>query len=346
VILSYPSAGKSFSCPIRLNNCGYTKNLARASRQGQQRRWYNPAVPEHSLQQALDRTRRAAFGRIATLLGASELTEDFWDGLEASLVEADLGLPFASSLLQDLKQQARLQGHVNGQQVRGALQEAMLARLPELPEPLPTPDKRPFVTLLVGVNGSGKTTTAAKLAWHWKHQGLTLLLAAADTYRAAAREQLAVWAERLGFDMIAAGRGSDPGAVVFNACEAALARSVDALLVDTSGRMHTENNLMAELEKIGRVAAKVVPGAPHCSLLVLDATTGQNGIAQAKAFSEAVPLDGVVLAKLDGSTRGGVGLAVQDQLGLPIFFVGLGEDIQDLQPFNAKAYVSGLIPAD
>ena len=303
-------------------------------------------MPEHSLQQALDRTRRAAFGRIATLLGASELTEEFWDGLEASLVEADLGLPIASSLLQDLKQQARLQGYVDGRQVREALQQAMLARLPDVPEPVPTPEKRPFVTLLVGVNGSGKTTTAAKLAWRWKQVGLKILLAAADTYRAAAREQLAVWAQRLQIDLIAAEHGSDPGAVVFNAGQAALARSVDALLVDTSGRMHTEHNLMAELEKIWRVAAKVVPGAPHCSLLVLDATSGQNGIAQAKAFSEAVPLDGVVLAKLDGSTRGGVGLAVQDQLGLPICFVGLGEEIQDLQPFDARAYVSGLIAVD
>ena len=303
-------------------------------------------MPEHSLQQALDRTRRAAFGRIATLLGASELTEEFWDGLEASLVEADLGLPIASSLLQDLKQQARLQGYVDGRQVREALQQAMLARLPDVPEPVPTPEKRPFVTLLVGVNGSGKTTTAAKLAWRWKQVGMKILLAAADTYRAAAREQLAVWAQRMQIDLIAAEHGSDPGAVVFNAGQAALARSVDALLVDTSGRMHTEHNLMAELEKIWRVAAKVVPGAPHCSLLVLDATTGQNGIAQAKAFSEAVPLDGVVLAKLDGSTRGGVGLAVQDQLGLPICFVGLGEEIQDLQPFDARAYVSGLIAVD
>jgi fused signal recognition particle receptor len=302
-------------------------------------------VPEHSLQQALDRTRRAAFGRIATLLGASELTEEFWQELEFSLVQADLGITLTSLLLDELREQARSEGFLDGRQVQTALHDALVARLRPVQEPLPTLDQKPFVLLVVGVNGSGKTTTAAKIAWRWKNRGLRVLLAAADTFRAAAREQLEIWARRLEIELISAGQGSDPAAVVFNAGQAATAREMDALLIDTSGRMHTEHNLMAELQKIHRVAGKVVPGAPHCSLLVMDATTGQNGISQAKAFSEAIAIDGVVLAKLDGSARGGVGLAIQDQLGLPVYYVGLGEGVEDLQLFDPGQYVDGLIPA-
>jgi fused signal recognition particle receptor len=309
-------------------------------------RWYNPGVPEESLQRALDQTRRAAFGRIATLLGASELSQEFWEELEASLVQADLGMPLISPLLEQLKGEARSQGYTNGRQVRSALREALLGQLSGAEEPLPTADQQPFVTLVVGVNGSGKTTTAAKLAWRWKERGKQVILAAADTYRAAAREQLDEWARQMQIPMISAEHGSDPGAVVYNACQAAAARGADALLIDTSGRMHTEHNLMAELEKIHRVAGKVIPAAPHCSLLVLDATTGQNGIAQARAFSQTIALDGVVLAKLDGSARGGVGLAIQQQLNLPIAFVGLGEKLQDLEVFDPTAYVNGLMPPE
>jgi fused signal recognition particle receptor len=302
-------------------------------------------VPEPSLQNALERTRRAAFGRIAHLLGTSELTREFWEELEASLVQADLGIKLTGSVLEQLQNQARSQGYVNGDQVEQALRNALLSRLPTLQEPRPSPDTRPFVTLIVGVNGSGKTTTAAKLAWRWKERGLQVMMAAADTFRAAAREQLEIWAERLQVELVSGEPGSDPGAVVYNAGQAALARNADALLIDTSGRMHTEHNLMAELEKIHRVAGNVIQGAPHCSILVLDATTGQNGLAQAKAFSQAIPIDGVVLAKLDGSARGGIGLAIQEELGLPLYFVGLGEGIQDLQALDAEAYVNGLLPA-
>jgi len=300
-------------------------------------------VPEHSLQQALDRTRRAAFGRIATLLGASDLTQEFWDELEGSLIQADLGIALAAPLVEQLKTRAREEGFTTGTQVEVALRQALLDRLPGSCTIQPAAGEKPFVTLLAGVNGSGKTTTAAKLAWRWKQEGLRVLLAAADTYRAAAREQLEIWGGRLGTDVISSEPGGDPGAVVFNAGQAAVARGMDALLIDTSGRMHTEHNLMAELAKIRLVAGKVVPGAPHCSLLVLDATTGQNGLTQARAFSETVALDGVILAKLDGSARGGIGLAVQDQLGLPVCFIGTGEQLEDLQPFNSTAYVDGLL---
>ncbi|TFH42285.1 MAG: signal recognition particle-docking protein FtsY, partial [Lysobacterales bacterium] len=172
-----------------------------------------------------------------------------------------------------------------------------------------------------------------------------VMLAAADTYRAAAQEQLAVWANRLQLDLITGSPGSDPGAVVYDAAQAASARGANALVVDTSGRMHTERNLMAELQKIYRVAAKVTPGAPHCSLLVLDATTGQNGIVQAEAFKATIPIDGVVITKLDTSAKGGIAVAVREQLGLPVFFVGLGENIEDLRVFDPLAYVEGLLPS-
>jgi fused signal recognition particle receptor len=199
------------------------------------------------------------------------------------------------------------------------------------------------VTILVGVNGSGKTTSLAKLGHYWQTQGQRVLLAAADTYRAAATEQLKRWAERLGTQLISGSSGSDPGAIVYNACEAALAREFDALLVDTSGRMHTEHNLMAELQKIVRVAGKVIQDAPHQVYLVLDATTGQNGLAQAQTFKETIDIDGIILAKLDGSAKGGVALAIQKQLGIPIHYVGLGESLEAFAPFDAHAYVSGLI---
>jgi len=196
---------------------------------------------------------------------------------------------------------------------------------------------------MVGVNGSGKTTSIGRLAYRWIRSGKKVILAAADTYRAAATEQLELWGERLGTELIKGLPGSDPGAVVYNACEAAVARNADALLIDTSGRMHTHHNLMSELQKICRVAGKVIDEAPHKVLLVLDATTGQNGISQAKAFNEAIQLDGVIIAKLDGSARGGVGFAVVSELDLPILYVGLGENPQDLVPFNPESYIDGLL---
>ncbi len=197
---------------------------------------------------------------------------------------------------------------------------------------------------MVGVNGSGKTTSAAKLAAVLQRQGQRVLFAAADTYRAAADEQLQRWAERLTVDVISGKPGSDPAAVAYEAAQAALARQVDALLVDTSGRMHTSHNLMAELQKVCRVTGKVVPGAPHHVVLVLDATTGQNALAQAHAFTQAVGVTEILLTKLDGSAKGGIAIAVHRSLGLPISYVGLGEGTDDLEPFDAEAYVEALLP--
>jgi fused signal recognition particle receptor len=298
-------------------------------------------VEKKNWREALSKTRKATFGRIASLFGATDLTPEFWDELEATMVQSDIGIELTLEILQGLKEVARSQGITQGNELYSQLRSMLISKL-HIPEK-EVPAIRPLVHIMIGVNGSGKTTTAGRLAYRWMQSGKKVLLAAADTYRAAAAEQLELWGERLGIEIIKGLPGSDPGAVVYNACEAAVARSVDSLLIDTSGRMHTHHNLMSELQKICRVSGKVIKGAPHEVLLVLDATTGQNGISQAKAFSEAIKLDGVVIAKLDGSARGGVGFAVVSELNLPIVYVGFGEKPQDLLPFDAEAYVDGLL---
>jgi fused signal recognition particle receptor len=244
-------------------------------------------------------------------------------------------------LITNLKEISRADGLTQGDQVIERLRALLLEHLETVPDP--EPDIRPMVIILVGVNGSGKTTAAARIANRWLQSGKKVLLAAADTYRAAATEQLQIWGDRLDVEVISGQPGSDPGAVVYNAAQAMLARDVDVLIVDTSGRMHTEHNLMAELEKICRVAGKVISGAPHQVLLVLDATTGQNGLAQAQAFTDAVEVTGVIVAKLDSSARGGVGFAINSVLGIPIQYIGFGETLDDLSLFDAEAFVSGLL---
>lgn len=290
---------------------------------------------------ALSKTRKATFGRIASLFGATDLTPEFWDELEATMIQSDIGIDLTLQIAQELKDLARTEGITHGGELHSHLRSILISRL-EIP-PIQDPDIRPVVYIMVGVNGSGKTTSIGRLAYRWIRSGKKVILAAADTYRAAATEQLELWGERLGTELIKGLPGSDPGAVVYNACEAAVARNADALLIDTSGRMHTHHNLMSELQKICRVAGKVINEAPHKVLLVLDATTGQNGISQAKAFNEAIQLDGVIIAKLDGSARGGVGFAVVSELDLPILYVGLGENPQDLVPFNPESYIDGLL---
>ncbi len=290
---------------------------------------------------ALSKTRNATFGRIASLFGATDLTPEFWEELEATMIQADLGVELTLQIIEELKEIARSEGILQGNQLYSELRSLFLSRL-QVPYDPPS-DCRPFVTIFVGVNGSGKTTSVGRLAYQWLKSGKKVLLACADTYRAAAAEQLELWGDRLGIDLIKGLPGSDPGAVVFNASEAAVARDVDALLIDTSGRMHTHHNLMSELQKICRVAGKVITDAPHEVILVLDATTGQNGISQAKAFSEAVQINGVIISKLDGSARGGVGFAVVSELQFPILYMGLGEKPQDLVPFEPESYVDGLL---
>jgi len=298
------------------------------------------SVTERLWGQALARTRKAAFGRVATLFGATELDHAFWEDLEAALILADMGMDAVLALTDDLRVQAKAQGITTRNELLQALQALLASRLTTRSLNLSSP---PSVIMLIGVNGSGKTTTAARLGKRLQETGRRVLFAAADTYRAAASEQLNIWGERLGIEVERGPSGSDAGAIVHQACERALKNRVDVLLVDTSGRMHTEHNLMEELKKLVRVAGKVIPGAPHEMLLVLDATTGQNGLQQARSFAQEVPLSGVILAKLDSSAKGGVGFAVQSNLDLPILFVGLGEGAHDLAPFEPHAFALGLL---
>jgi fused signal recognition particle receptor len=307
----------------------------------QKTEWYNSSVEKNDWRAALSKTRNATFGRIASLFGATDLTPEFWDELEATMIQSDIGIELTLQMIQELKELAKIEGITHGNELYSQLRSLLISRL-NIPHHQVN-NALPLVQVMIGVNGSGKTTTAGRLAYRWIQSGKKVLLAAADTYRAAASEQLELWGERLKAEVIKGSPGSDPGAVVYNACEAAIARGVDALLIDTSGRMHTHHNLMAELQKICRVAGKVIQDAPHEVLLVLDATTGQNGISQAKAFSEAIKLDGVVIAKLDGSARGGVGFAVVSELNLPILYVGLGERPEDLIPFEPESFVDGLL---
>jgi fused signal recognition particle receptor len=291
---------------------------------------------------ALARTRRSAFGRIASLLGATELTPETWDDLETLLLQADLGLPVAQALLDDLRQQARREGWTKAAQLRAGLESALFARLSQPPPMAWNPDG-PTVILIVGVNGSGKTTTAAKLGKRFQDEGRQVLLAAADTYRAAAIEQLQAWGARLGLRVVAGQPEGDPGAAAYDAVASAVARGDDVVLVDTAGRLHTRFNLMEELKKVARVVAKPLPGAPHHVWLVLDATTGQNALQQARAFQQAVAVSGVILAKLDSSARGGMAFAIRQELGLPILYAGLGEAPDDLAPFDPAAFIASIL---
>jgi fused signal recognition particle receptor len=289
----------------------------------------------------LSRTSKAAFGRLASLLGATEITHQTWEDLESLLIQADLGLDTTASVMDALREDLRQRGLTRAAELHSLLHDELLQRLNS-----PTEmefQTIPTVIFLVGVNGSGKTTTAAKLGHYYSENGKKTLLIAADTFRAAAIEQLKVWAERLNLPIIAGQFGSDPGAVVYDGIHAAIARGSDLVLVDTAGRLHTRYNLMEELKKVQRVAGKALSGAPHAVWLVLDSTTGQNALVQARAFKEAVKVSGVILAKLDSSAHGGMAFAIQRELDLPILFVGLGEGPQDLVPFDPDAFVNGIL---
>lgn len=289
----------------------------------------------------LSRTSKAAFGQIASLLGTSEITDETWDDLEALLIQADLGLETTSSILDSLKRFTRTEGLTRANELSSALKQELRSRL--VTPPSLNFDHKPTIILVVGVNGSGKTTTIAKLSSRFRAEGKTLLLGAGDTFRAAAAEQLQVWGDRLKVDVIVGAPDSDPGAVAFNAVQAGVARGIDIILIDTAGRLHTRFNLMEELKKVNRVVGKAHEGAPHEVWLVLDATIGQNALQQARSFKEAVNVTGVILSKLDSSARGGMAFAIQRELGLPILFAGLGEKAEDLQPFDPDAFVDGIL---
>ncbi len=291
----------------------------------------------------LSRSSKATFGRIASLFGATEINSQTWEELESLLIQGDLGLETTESVLDSLHATVRNQGLIRSADLQSLLEV-------ELRHRLDTPSRsvflsNPTVILLVGVNGSGKTTTVAKLGRRFADEGKRVLLVAADTFRAAAVSQLQVWAKKLELPIVVGQMGSDPGAVVYDGIHSAVSKGYDLVLVDTAGRLHTRYNLMEELKKVQRVAGKALVGAPHAVWLVLDATTGQNALVQARAFKEAVNVSGVILAKLDSSARGGMAFAIQRELGLPILYAGLGEKADDLSPFDADAFVKGILGA-
>jgi len=289
----------------------------------------------------LSKTSKSAFGRLANLLGATEINQGTWDDLEVILIQADLGIETTSDVLDSLKRIVRDQGLTRANELQSVLRSDLRVCL--MTPPMMNWNSYPSVILIVGVNGSGKTTTIAKLGKRFCDEGKSVLFGAADTFRAAAVDQLQVWGDRLKVDVVAGAPESDPGAVAFNAIQSGIAHKVDLILIDTAGRLHTRFNLMEELKKIYRVVGKALTGAPHAVWLVLDATTGQNALQQARAFKEAVNATGVILTKLDSSARGGMAFAIQRELGLPILFAGLGEKMEDLEPFDPDAFTDGIL---
>lgn len=291
--------------------------------------------------EGLEKTSKATFGQIATLLGATEITDDTFEELEALLVQADLGIETSESILEALWERERSEGITKTRDLEAALRQELRKRLAE-PPPLTFPAK-PTTILIVGVNGSGKTTSIAKLGKRFTKQGKKVILGAADTFRAAAVDQLQIWAQRVDLPVIAGQPGADPGAVAYDTVQAAIAREADVAIIDTAGRLHTRFNLMEEIKKVHRVVGKAQPGAPHHVWLVMDATTGQNALQQARAFKKAVDVTGIILAKLDSSARGGMVFAIQRDLDLPIFYAGLGESLDDLEPFDPDAFIAGIL---
>lgn len=291
--------------------------------------------------QGLAKTRKSTFGQISNIIGTSEIDEETWDDLEAMFFQSDMGVETTEGVINAVRERVQTEGLINANELREALKSELLARLDPPPE-LDFQDS-PSVILIVGVNGSGKTTNMAKLGQRFLAERKSVIFGAADTFRAAAIEQLQIWGKRLGIPVIAGQPNGDPGAVTYDTVHAAVARNMDIVMIDTAGRLHTRFNLMEELKKVNRVAGKALQGAPHAVWLVMDATTGQNALHQAKAFKDAVNVTGVILAKLNSSARGGMAFAIQNELGLPILYAGLGEKAEDLEPFNPEAFIEGVL---
>jgi fused signal recognition particle receptor len=289
----------------------------------------------------LTRTREKFVASLKSMLTGRQLDEGLLEELEGRLIQADLGVVASRKICQDLQAAYKDKRIARGEDVLPFLKAELKKCWPPSDLGVHFAASGPTVILVAGVNGSGKTTSVAKLAWQFQQDGKRVVLAAADTFRAAAVEQLTIWAQRIGVDIIKGG-GSDPGAVVFDACDAARARQADVLLVDTAGRLHTQDHLMRELTKVRDVVARKIPGAPHEVLLVLDATTGQNAINQAKAFTAAVDVTGIFLAKLDGTAKGGIVVAIRNEVNLPVKFVGIGETYEDVEPFDPDQFVEAL----
>jgi fused signal recognition particle receptor len=296
------------------------------------------------MKEAVSRTRENLAERIEDAVSFSkEIDRNTLDDLEATLIGADLGTNTTHEVLEKLREKADRKQIKDVDEVKRLLKEELLAILTAASsQPVQKVDGTPEVILVVGVNGTGKTTTIGKLAQVFRSQGKNVLMCAADTFRAAAIEQLEIWGQRTGTEVIKTKAGGDPAAVLFDALQAATARKTDYVVVDTAGRLHTKTNLMAELEKMRRTAQRIVPGAPHETLLVMDATTGQNGLQQARLFTEAAGVTGIVLTKLDGTAKGGVVVAISRELGVPVRYVGVGEKAGDLLPFDPKEFVDSL----
>ena len=294
------------------------------------------------LRENMAKTRQALGSEIqATLFGV--LDEETWERLEEALIMADVGASTTASVVGTLEAEVG-EGKLEGGEALRERLIALLAETARVGEGRIDIRSKPTVIIAVGVNGTGKTTTIGKLAWHLRHElGRSVLLGAADTFRAAAGEQLEGWAHRAGAQIVAGPQGSDPGAVAFDAIAQARSRGVDVVIVDTAGRLHTQDDLMGELGKVRKVIARQLQGAPHETLLTLDATTGQNGLRQAKLFAEAAEVTGVVLTKLDGTARGGIALAIARELGLPVKLIGVGETVEDLRPFDPEDFARALI---
>ena len=298
------------------------------------------------LKNGLKKTADGLVGRIdALVLGKKEIDADTLEELEEILITSDIGVNTAMELIRSLEQRLSRNELKDGEALRTALRADLLERLMAHHSALQPERTAPFVILVVGVNGVGKTTTIGKLAARYTAQGKRVLLAAGDTFRAAAAEQLSIWGERAGVDVVRHQDGADPSAVVFDACKAALAREIDLLIIDTAGRLHTKVNLMEEMKKIRRVIGREIPGAPHETLLVLDAATGQNALSQAKLFKESANVNGLVLTKLDGTAKGGIVVAVSRECALPVRFIGIGEAVEDLRDFDPQEFVNALFQA-
>ena len=301
---------------------------------------------EHT-QDAVKPSRDRGFGKILNVLRSPKLDDAVWEELEEILISSDVGVETSLRLIEELKDTVKEKGLETGEDVFASLKESLVAGMePENAESVwmdETEVSGPYVILMVGVNGVGKTTSIAKLAHHFTQDGKKVILGAADTFRAAAAEQLEILGRQIGVDVIRHEAGGDPGAVAFDAYQASKARGADVLIIDTAGRLHTKSNLMEELRKVHRVLTRLEPQAPHQVILTLDATTGLNGLAQAKSFKDAVNCTGIFLAKLDGTARGGIVLAIKQELQVPILFIGTGEGMNDLAPFDTRDFVESLL---
>jgi fused signal recognition particle receptor len=294
------------------------------------------------IKDSLKRTRQSVFGQIVNVLGMGEITEETWDDVEALLIQADMGVATTMELIEAVRERVDSEGLYTADQLLDAMKREMRSILTD-PPPFELEQPRQLtVVMVVGVNGSGKTTTIGKLAYYYKQNGRMVIVAAGDTFRAAAIDQLRIWSDRAEVPIVAGQPGGDPAAIAYDGIRASRARGYDLLFVDTAGRLHTKFNLMRELEKMYSVCRKSVHAAPHEVLLVLDATTGQNALMQAAKFKESVNVTGVVLSKLDSTAKGGMVFAIYRELDLPVRFIGTGEGIEDLAPFDADAYIDGL----